>query len=150
MKGSLIVFIVITTLLNSGCSYVSQVGPLSVKHPVMLGKIQNIGGTIIMPGKKKYGFDISDYSGHAGWGVIGSSGAIEYDIHGGRNELEECNKSHASPDDLIKIDNYYFTTSFIIVPITLLLYIDCRITSGVQGAVYENNRGKESEKTKLK
>ena len=149
MKGRLIVIIVITTLLNSGCSYISRVGPISAKQPVMLGKIQNIGGTIIVPGKKKYEFDISDYSGHAGWGVLGSSGAIEYDIHGSRNDYEELKKSNESPDDLIKIDNYYFTTSFFIVPITLLLYIDYRITTGVQGTVYENNRGKESEKIKL-
>lgn len=149
MRGRLFVIVLIASLLSSGCQYAAKIGTFHVKQPVMLGKTQNIGGTIIVPSNKKNKIDVSHYHGHAGWGVIGASGAIEYDIRDSRDETEELKKIISASDDLIKIDTVYFTTSFVIFPITLVLYMDFRVTTGAQGNVYENNRGKESEKIKL-
>lgn len=143
MKSRLLVIILTNTLLNSGCQYSSQIGPFSVERPVMLGKIQNIGGTMIKPSKQKDSFGISNYHGHTGWGVIGVSGAIEYDISDRSDKTEELKKIILNSDDLIKINNVYFKSTFVIVPITLILYMDFRSTTGVQGDVYENNRSKE-------
>jgi hypothetical protein len=149
MKDRLIVTVLIASLLSFGCSYASKIGPFSVKQPVMLGKIQNIGGMTIVPGKQKHELYISRHHGHAGWILIGAPGAIEYDIFSKHDETEELKKYILASDDLIKIDNVYFASSFVIIPITLILYCDFRVTTGVQVNVYENNSGKKSEKIKL-
>jgi hypothetical protein len=153
MKVRLIVTVLIASLLSFGCaSYASKIGPISVKQPVMLGKIQNIGGMTIVPGKQKHEFDISRYRGHYSWGIIlgpCSSGTQPSEIYYKYDEAEELKKYILASDDLIKIDNVYFRSSFVIIPITLILYVEDRVTTGVQVTVYENNSGKKSEKIKL-
>jgi hypothetical protein len=70
MKNRIFALILLATLLCTGCQYSSHIGSFNVEQPVMLGKVQNIGGTMIAPSKQKDSFDVSNYHGHAGWGLI--------------------------------------------------------------------------------
>jgi hypothetical protein len=157
MKDRLIVTVLIASLLSFGCSskYASKIGPFSVKQPVMLGKIQNISGMTIVPGKQKHEFHISRHDGRADWAFHTPCCASSPDvldtqyIYNKYDETEELKKYILASDDLIKIDNVYFTSYSFIIPIALISYVKLNVTTGVQVKVYENNSGKKSEKIKL-
>jgi hypothetical protein len=146
MKKRLIIIILMSFLLCSGCQqYSLELGAFSINQPVLLGKVQAIGSTTIATNKEHNSFDISNSKGRSGFGVIGSSGAMDFDTSSDNRISDELKAKIRTPDEVIKIKEIYIESACLIVPLTLLVVWDVRNSIGVEGGVYAKEKLKTNK-----